>query len=152
MSSKPMFVCDNAHEQKSRKDPGQPFLQKKSQQRKQDYKPFHKRSIDSTNDCLNCHHKMLKHGFHIGPYHHGGTLLPASVVGIVHDSLSAPGAADGEREGMRGRPGKKAFCADEVTAWKFAWEFWRRALKVVFEADGTALVFDFGGLEELRCV
>ncbi len=95
---------------------------------------------------------MLKHGFHIRPYHHGGTLLLDSVVGSMYDSLSAPGAADGDGTAMRGRPGKKTFCADEVTAWKLAWELWRRALKVVFEADGTALIFDFGGLEELRCV
>ena len=66
-----------------------------------------------------------------------------------YDRLPAPRAVDGSGLRLRRSPDQQAFCADHVAAGKFARVFSRVSSKVVFEADGTGLVFDMVGMEDL---
>ncbi len=69
--------------------------------------------------------------------------------GRMDNRTCAPGAVDGSSIGSRGRPSEKTFCSDEVTARKFTWELAGIVFEIVFIADGTGLVFDVVGMEDL---
>lgn len=69
----------------------------------------------------------------------------------MDDRTRAPRAVDGDSVGLRGCPEEKAFRPDDMAAGELAWELSGGVLEIVFEADGTGLVFDFVWLEQLGC-